>query len=65
MKKNVISELQRGFSTGMVYADIARNISALGQSSMKRAMGIARTEGGRIQCEADLDWCLSCKANGV
>lgn len=22
---------------------------------MKRAMGIARTEGGRIQCEADLD----------
>lgn len=55
LKKNVISELQRGFSTGMVYADIARNISALGQSSMKRAMGIARTEGGRIQCEADLD----------
>lgn len=55
MKKNVISELQRGFSTGMVYADIARNISALGQSSMKRAILIARTEGGRIQCEADLD----------
>lgn len=55
LKKNVISELQRGFSTGMMYADIARNISALGQSSMKRAMGIARTEGGRIQCEADLD----------
>lgn len=39
----------------MVYADIARNISALGQSSMKRAILIARTEGGRIQCEADLD----------
>lgn len=39
----------------MAYADIARNISALGESSMKRAMGIARTEGGRIQCEADLD----------
>lgn len=55
LKKNVISELQRGFSTGMVYADIARNISALGESSMKRAMGIVRTEGGRIQCEADLD----------
>lgn len=55
LKKNVISELQRGFSTGMMYADIARNISALGQSSMKRAIRIARTEGGRIQCEADLD----------
>lgn len=39
----------------MVYADIARNISALGQSSMKRAIRIARTAGGRIQCEADLD----------
>lgn len=39
----------------MVYADIARNISALGQSSMKRAIRIARTEDGRIQCEADLD----------
>lgn len=55
LKKDVVSELQRGFSTEMQYTDIARNISALGQASMARAMRIARTEGGRIQCKADLD----------
>ena len=55
LKKDVVAEMQRGFSTDMQYTDIARNISALGQASMARAMRIARTEGGRIQCKADMD----------
>lgn len=55
LKKNVISELQRGFSTGMVYADIARNISNWGRADLNRSKRIARTEGHRVQCKADLN----------
>uniref|UniRef100_UPI003FF04EED phage minor head protein n=1 Tax=Eubacterium sp. TaxID=142586 RepID=UPI003FF04EED len=55
MKKNVISELQRGFSTGMVYADIARNISNWETADLNRSKRIARTEGHRVQCKADLN----------
>jgi len=55
LKKNVISELQRGFSTGMVYADIARNISNWGTADLNRSKRIARTEGHRVQCKADLN----------
>lgn len=64
LKKDVVSEMQRGFSTEMQYTDIARNISALGQASMARAMRIARTEGGRIQCKADLDCAYRAKELG-
>lgn len=64
LKKDVVSELQRGFSTEMQYTDIARNISALGNSSMSRAMRIARTEGGRIQSKADLDCAYRAKELG-
>ena len=55
LKKNVISELQRGFSTNMAYADIARNISNWGTADLNRSMRIARTEGHRVQCKADLN----------
>lgn len=64
LKKDVVSEVQRGFSTEMQYTDIARNISALGNSSMSRAMRIARTEGGRIQSKADLDCAYQAKELG-
>lgn len=64
LKKDVVSEMQRGFSTEMQYTDIARNISNLGQASMARAMRIARTEGGRIQCKADLDCAYRAKELG-
>lgn len=55
LKKNVISELQRGFSTNMAYADIARNISNWGTADLNRSKRIARTEGHRVQCKADLN----------
>lgn len=64
LKKDVVSELQRGFSTEMQYTDIARNISTLGNSSISRAMRIARTEGGRIQSKADLDCAYRAKELG-
>lgn len=65
LKRDVISEIQRGFSTDLSYTEIARNISNLGQSSMYRALRIARTEGGRIQCEADMDFARAAKSAGL
>ena len=55
LKKQVVQEIQRGFSTAMPYADIARNISARGEADMNRSMRIARTEGNRVYNEAALD----------
>ncbi len=39
----------------MAYADIARNISNRGTADLNRSMRIARTEGHRVQCKADLN----------
>ena len=39
----------------MVYADIARNISNWGTADLNRSKRIARTEGHRVQCKADLN----------
>lgn len=39
----------------MMYADIARNISNWGTSDLNRSKRIARTEGHRVQCKADLN----------
>lgn len=55
LKKQVVQEIQRGFSVAMPYADIARNISARGQASMNRSLRIARTEGNRVYNEAAYD----------
>lgn len=55
LKKQVKSELQRGLTSQLSYADIARNISNYGQADMNRSMRIARTEGHRVQSEARLD----------
>ncbi len=39
----------------MAYADIARNISNWGIADLNRSKRIARTEGHRVQCKADLN----------
>lgn len=56
LKKQVVQEIQRGFSVAMPFADIARNISARGQADMNRAMRIARTEGNRIYNTSAVDY---------
>ena len=56
LKKQVVQEIQRGFSVAMPFADIARNISARGQADMNRAMRIARTEGNRIYNKSAVDY---------
>lgn len=55
LKKDVLSELQRGLATQLSYTDIARNISGRGSADMNRSMRIARTEGHRVQNEAKMD----------
>lgn len=65
LKKQVKSELQRGFASQLSYADIARNISNYGQADMNRSMRIARTEGHRVQSEARLDSMYAAKKKGA
>ena len=65
LKKQVVQEIQRGFSTSMSYADIARNITSRGEADMNRSMRIARTEGNRIYNEAALDSAQAAVAAGV
>jgi SPP1 gp7 family putative phage head morphogenesis protein len=52
LKNQTVQELTRGVATNLHYNDIARNIANRGNVSMNNAMRIARTEGHRIQCEA-------------
>lgn len=65
LKKQVVQEIQRGFSTSMSYVDIARNISSRGEADMNRSMRIARTEGNRIYNEAALDSAQAAVKAGV
>ena len=48
LRKNILSALRRGFNNGDSYEKIARDLANAGESSYKRALNIARTEGGRI-----------------
>lgn len=65
LKKQVVQEIQRGFSTAASYVDIGRNISARGEADMNRSMRIARTEGNRIYNEAAFDSAKMAVAAGV
>lgn len=65
LKKQVLSELQRGLANQSTYAKIARCISDYGQSSMGRSMNIARTEGHRVQNQAQFDSMKGAKTRGA
>ena len=64
LKQNVLAEIQRGFATSLTYTDIARNISNWGNVDMNRSKTIARTEGHRVQCKADMDCAKVAKEQG-
>lgn len=49
LKNNMQSVMTSGFIKGASYQEMARSLSEAGQSSYKRALNIARTEGGRVQ----------------
>lgn len=49
LKNNLQSVMTSGFIKGASYQEMAQGLSEVGQSSYKRALNIARTEGGRVQ----------------
>ncbi len=55
LKKHTIAEISRGIAQGNSYAEIARNISHISEISFNNAYRIARTEGGRISTQAQID----------
>ena len=55
LKSHVIAEISRGVAQGNSYMEIARNISKLAEISFNNAYRIARTEGGSISSQAQLD----------
>lgn len=65
LQKKISSEISRGISTGMMFPEIARNISNYAGISRNKAMRIARTEGHRIQCKATMDAQHKAKEKGA
>jgi len=55
LQKKIAGEISRGISTGMMFSEIARNISGYARIPKNRAMTIARTEGHRITEKANSD----------
>ena len=55
LKKHVIAEISRGIAQGNSYIAIAQNISKIVETSFNNAYRIARTEGGRVSTQAQLD----------
>lgn len=64
-KKNTIAEIGRGISNGNSYEEIAKNLKFYGDTSLGRAMTIARTEGHRVQQNATLDCQKKAKVKGA
>lgn len=69
LKKSIRAELSRGISNGSMWAEMAAHI-AHGMNSpfrkaMNYAMRIARTEGHRIQNQAQMDTLNKAKENGA
>lgn len=65
LKRTIQQEITRGISSGMMYSEIARNISNQAGIPMRRAKTIARTEGGRVQEQASYDAALQAKEKGA
>lgn len=55
LKKAISSEITRGIASGLLYRDIARNISNRTMAPLNRAKTIARTEGHRIHQASTMD----------
>lgn len=65
LKKRISSEISRGLSTAMSYADIARNLENQSRMSINNAMNIVQTEGHRIQVRSALDSGKKARAKGA
>lgn len=65
LKKSVRNEITRGVASGMLYSDIARNVSNATSIPLNRAKTIVRTEGHRIQEASRNDARMAAKAKGA
>lgn len=65
LRKKIAGEISRGISTGMMYSEIARNVSGYARIPKNNAMRIARTEAHRIQCKAAMDAQYKAKSKGA
>lgn len=65
LKKRIASEVSRGVSTGMSYAQMAQQLKGVTNIGFNNAVRITRTEGHRIQCQAGMDACEKAKEAGA
>lgn len=65
LKAAIAAEVTRGIASGYSWHDTAAGIARQGNVSAYNAMRIARTEGHRIACEAQMDGCQEAKAAGA
>ena len=65
LKKQIASEISRGFATGAMFSEIARNVASQSRIPLNNAMRITRTEAHRIQTKAGMDACYKAKSRGA
>lgn len=65
LKKKITAEVSRGISTGMSFAQVAKQLENQTNIGFNRSARIARTEGHRIQCAATMDAMQSAKEKGA
>ena len=65
LNKQIAGEISRGISVGKMYSEIAKDINGYSRIGMNNAMRIARTEGHRIQSQANYDAQVKAKSKGA
>jgi uncharacterized protein with gpF-like domain len=65
LKLKIMAQVSRGISTGMSYAQVAKQLENESRIGFNRAVRIARTEGHRIQCTAAMDAMETAKERGA
>ena len=65
LRVSIAAEVTRGIVSGSTWHDTAARISGQTNISAYNAMRIARTEGHRVQCNAQYDACNSAKQSGA
>ena len=65
LKKRIMEEVSRNISSGMTFQQLAQQLNAKTGIGYTNAIRIARTEGHRIQCQAQMDACYKAKDMGA
>ena len=65
LKRKITAQISRGISTGMSYAQVAKQLENYTRIGFNNAVRIARTEGHRIQTTAAMDAMESAKEKGA